>query len=523
MTICDPACGVGKFLLEPILQEIDRYYKVDNDNKLISKIKLVGFDKGFDKDEQKTIILAKANMLIYLSGLIKDHADITPQFAKLFNNTFTLKTNSILGTLSEPITDEYDLILTNPPYVTSGSSNLKEEIKKSGLEYHYPINALGVESLFIEWIVKSLKPSGQAFIVVPDGFLNRQNSKYLRKFVLEECFIDALISLPAKTFFTTIKKTYILAITKKTNKTVIQTDPIFTYLVSEIGETLDVYRFDIDQNHLADAVILFNQFKGAKQFFKTTDPRCKIQPFEKFQPEAHWSVDRWWSNKEQINLGIVDQEKVFSVPDLNAYLEDFSNTVNKYQEEINSLTTGENETINELKISLADTKYFEAFIGKRILKKNIRNSQGDIPAYSANVFKPFGFISKSNITDNTYHHILWGIDGNFEFNVIKKGVKFATTDHCGAIKILIDDILPDFLLYQLNRVKIKYGFDRTLRASLKNMKKVEISIPINKDGSFDIETQQKIASNQEIIIEMKQELQSKMQQLIDTKIIFGKQ
>ena len=26
-----------------------------------------------------------------------------------------------------------------------------------------------------------------------------------------------------------------------------------------------------------------------------------------------------------------------------------------------------------------------------------------------------------------------GIDGEFEFNVMEKGTKFATTDHCGAI------------------------------------------------------------------------------------------
>ncbi|WP_225879258.1 hypothetical protein [Isorropodon fossajaponicum symbiont] len=53
---------------------------------------------------------------------------MTKEFSKLFNETFNLKTNPILGTLSEPVKNEYDLILTNPPYVTSGSSNLKEEI-----------------------------------------------------------------------------------------------------------------------------------------------------------------------------------------------------------------------------------------------------------------------------------------------------------------------------------------------------------------------------------------------------------
>ena len=42
-------------------------------------------------------------MLIYLSDLVKDYSLITEQFSDVFNETFLLKTNSILGTLSENI------------------------------------------------------------------------------------------------------------------------------------------------------------------------------------------------------------------------------------------------------------------------------------------------------------------------------------------------------------------------------------------------------------------------------------
>ena len=253
MKICDPACGVGKFLLEPILHDLHRFYIV-NDDKLEPQITLAGFDKGFDKDEQKTIILAKANMLIYMSGLIKEHPGMTKEFAKLFNDTFLLQTNSILGTLARPEKEQYDLILTNPPYVMSGSSNLKEEIaKQSELRDYFSISAMGIEGLFMEWIVRALKPGGKAFIVVPDGIMNRSNDKKLRNFILDECIIDAVISLPLNTFFTTNKKTYILALTKKqavkiggVESKIKQTTPVFTYICSEIGETRDVNRFDIE-------------------------------------------------------------------------------------------------------------------------------------------------------------------------------------------------------------------------------------------------------------------------------------
>lgn len=289
MEICDPACGVGKFLLEPILHDLHKYYKVEN-GELKPQITLYGFDKGFDKDEQKTIILAKANMLIYMSGMIREHPDMTKKFAELFNDTFLLQTNSILGTLAKPIENKYDLILTNPPYVMSGSSNLKEEIaKQDELKKHFAISAMGIEGLFMEWIVRALKPSGKAFIVVPDGIMNRSNDKKLRDFILEQCYIDAVISLPLNTFFTTNKKTYILALTKKTPAVINgtpslerQTTPVFTYLCSEIGETRDVNRFDIPQNDLEIASDLFNMFKGAKSKFKAADLRCKIVSIDDF-------------------------------------------------------------------------------------------------------------------------------------------------------------------------------------------------------------------------------------------------
>ena len=115
--------------------------------------------------------------------------------------------------------------------------------------------------------------------------MNRSNDKKLRDFILENCIIDAVISLPLNTFFTTNKKTYILALTKKEPVSVNgtptlekQATPVFTYLCSEIGESRDQYRFDIEQNDLEVASDLFNMFKGAKSKFKTSDRRCKIYP-----------------------------------------------------------------------------------------------------------------------------------------------------------------------------------------------------------------------------------------------------
>lgn len=508
--ICDPACGVGKFLLEPIITKLDQFYEIKK-GKLTPKITIHGYDKGFDKDEQKTIILAKANMLIYFSDLIKDNPNITAEFAQLFNDSFLLKTNSILGTLSEPVENEYDLIVTNPPYVTSGSSNLKEEIKKDGtLVNYYKINAIGVEGLFMEWIIRALKPNGKAYIIVPDGIFNRQNDKNLRQFIVDECFIDAIISLPVKTFFTTPKKTYILCLTKKPNIKHMQSDPVFTYIVSEIGESRDVYRFDIEQDDLNEAITLYTFFKGNKLGFQkiNSDKRCKVQEFSKFKPENNWSVERWWSKEEQIELGIIDENESVNISEFSDLISDISSTLSEFSNLLKEVTEKKKIISNFKPICLSNKELFELSIGKRIVKRDIYNIEGSIPIFSANVKEPVGFHYKSNIENFNNNFVLWGIDGDFEFNYIPKNTPFVSTDHCGTIRILSDEILPKYLMIQLEKVKHKYGFDRGLRASLKNMESVFIDLPIDSKGKIDIQKQNEVIERYEYIEELKVKVDS---------------
>ncbi len=506
--ICDPACGVGKFLLEPVITKLDEFYEIKG-GKLIPKITIHGFDKGFEGEEQKTIILAKANMMIYFSDLLKNNPTITKEFSQLFNDSFLLKTNSILGTLSEPVENEYDLIVTNPPYVTSGSSNLKEEIKKNGsLVNYYKINAIGVEGLFMEWIIRALKPNGKAFIIVPDGIFNRQNDKNLRQFIIDECYIDGIISLPLNTFFTTNKKTYILCLTKKANKKDVQTDPIFTYLVSEMGETRDVYRFDIDQDDLSEAVTLYSFFKGNKANFAkiNTDRRCKIQPFELFKPENHWSVDRWWSNEDKVELGIIEEEKPIDISVFSNLINDISESLKDFSSILKEVAEKKKQKVNFKELKLSNTDFFELSIGKRVLKKDIYNSTGEIPIYSANVKEPIGMHTNSIVQDFDNNFVLWGIDGDFEFNAICKNKPFYPTDHCGVIRIKEDEILPEYLMLQLEKSAKHYGFDRGLRSSIKNMKDVVINIPFNSKNEIDKEKQLEVVGKYQLVNELKENI-----------------
>ena len=529
MEICDPACGVGKFLLEPILHDLHRFYTVEN-GELKPQITLHGFDKGFDKDEQKTIILAKANMLIYMSGLIKEHPDMTKMFAQLFNDTFLLQTNSILGTLAKPIKNKFDLILTNPPYVMSGSSNLKEEIaKQQELKDYFAISAMGIEGLFMEWIVRALKPGGKAFIVVPDGIMNRSNDKKLRDFILDQCLIDAVISLPLNTFFTTNKKTYILALTKKTAVNVggvdtlePQTTPVFTYLCSEIGETRDVYRFDIEQNDLETASDLFNMFKGAKTKFKTNDTRCKIVNIDEFVDASHWCVDRWWTHQEKIELGIEDSVKSVDVDTFRAMISDATAALSELDEPLCEISREDEEkTLVTADFNLTDLFSIHRGSGK-YTKAYVQNHKGEYALFSGNTFGRFADI---DAYDYDMPCLTWAIDGLAGYIMIHDE-PFSATNHRGVLVPKVDNLNLQYVKYVLEPIfrELKKG-----RQGLNGeneytslppfmIKSVKIPIPVDSEGNIDLAAQEEVANKYLAVERCKKEISEKLEALIGQKV-----
>ena len=538
MEICDPACGVGKFLLEPILHNLDRLYKIGKDDEgqdtLEPQVTLSGFDKGFDKDEQKTIILAKANMLIYMSGMIKEHPNITKKFAQLFNDTFLLQTNSILGTLARPVVDKYDLILTNPPYVMSGSSNLKDEIAKDDpLKKYYEISAMGIEGLFMEWIVRALKPGGKAFIVVPDGIMNRSNDKKLRNFILENCCIDAVISLPLNTFFTTNKKTYILALTKKEPVSIggvstleRQTTPVFTYLCSEIGETRDVYRFDIDQNDLENASDLFNMFKGSKVRFKTDDKRCKIVNISSFYDGTHWCVERWWTHDEKQSLGIEEEIKSIGLSDFRILLNDTVNVLSELDEPLADIEK-KNEDIKRI-VNFRVTDLFSIVRGNgKYTKSYVQGHKGKYPLFSGNTFGEFARIDSF---DYDTPALSWAIDGLAGF-IMLHTEPFSATNHRGVLIPKNANIDLEYVKVVLEPVfrELKKGRQgdngENEYTSLPPfmIQNVSVPMPVDDDGNLLLPEQQRIANLHESLSNVKEQVKELKGLLAECRITLNEE
>lgn len=346
--VVDPFCGVGGFILESIAEYPSLLNEFRPVNKKIKPgITFLGYDKGSDeKEDERTIILAKANMLIYLSELLTKYNDeeYLKEFSEsVFNSTFHL-IRSNLGTFGhnteefkpddpEKDKNKFDLVLTNPPYVTSGSAAMRRAIEDAGLKSYYADAGKGAEGLALEWIIKNLKKGGRALVVVPDGLLNQR--KVIER-IKQTCIIDSISALPSRTFFSTPKKTYILEVTRKQDDMQQQADPVLLYVISEIGESRDSRRKPIEENDLLTLENVHKHFMVDKTEFETSDVRAKVMPWLEFNELTQWLVERQWSVEERKSLGLLEErsevgEEEFiemissTIEDLQLYLTEVSN------------------------------------------------------------------------------------------------------------------------------------------------------------------------------------------------------
>lgn len=334
--MCDPFCGVGGFVLETIVEnphllaQFEPHY-----GKLSPKITFRGYDKGTDEHEDaRTIILAKANMLVYLSDLLAEYnsPEYLREFAeKGFNEVFQLL-RSNLGTFErvDP-TEQYDLILTNPPYVTSGSATVRGALEATGLGKSYSAGGRGTEALATQWIIDHLKPGGQAFVIVPDGLLNQDP---VLQYIKRECHVRAVAALPSRTFYATPKKTYILVLEKKAHDQDVQTDPVFSFLVSEMGESRDARRVFIEENDLAELELQYGYFNSNRAKFASTSPRVKIIDWADFDALPNWLVDRRWTSEEKVALGVLEEEFEVDAEGLRKLVEEAQQALTGLLEEL---------------------------------------------------------------------------------------------------------------------------------------------------------------------------------------------
>ena len=99
--------------------------------------------------------------------------------------------------------DRVDVVLANPPF------GGKERVE---IQQNYPIKTSETAYLFLQHFIKMLKVNGRCGIVIKNTFLSNTDnaSVALRKQLLEECNLFAVLDLPGGAFVGTGVKTVVL-------------------------------------------------------------------------------------------------------------------------------------------------------------------------------------------------------------------------------------------------------------------------------------------------------------------------
>src|SRR5271155_5150427 len=135
--------------------------------------------------------------------------------------------------------EKYTLVLANPPF--AGSLDY-ENTAKDLLQI---VKTKKTELLFLALFLRLLKPGGRAAVIVPDGvmFGSSKAHKELRRMLVEDQKLDAVISLPGGVFKPYAGVSTAILLFTKTNSG--GTDHVWFYDVDADGMSLDDKRAEL--------------------------------------------------------------------------------------------------------------------------------------------------------------------------------------------------------------------------------------------------------------------------------------
>ena len=184
-TVCDPACGSGSLLIRALEE---------------APFEISGY--GQEKDSS-TAGLAKMNAVLHNKATIKIMAGNTfsdPQFKKAEDASEL---------------ERFDYIVANPPFsLKNWADGLKEFGRFSGYGDRPPEK--NGDYAWLMHILKTLKSTGKAAVILPHGVLFRGNAEAtIRQTIIDKGWIKGIISLPPNLFYGTGIPACIIVIDKE--------------------------------------------------------------------------------------------------------------------------------------------------------------------------------------------------------------------------------------------------------------------------------------------------------------------
>jgi type I restriction enzyme M protein len=311
ITIFDPACGTGGFLLVAHDYIAKTNPKLNKDQKQFLQLKTV---RGRDIVDSVARLCA---MNLYLHGIGGKDSPIDVGDALV----------------SEP-SEHYDMVLTNPPFGKKSSvtvSNGDGGSNKESLVYERPdfwATTSNKQLNFLQHVRSLLKIHGTAAIVAPDNVLFEGGAgETVRRRLLQECNVHTLLRLPTGVFYAQGVKANVLFFDKKPAAKTPWTDTLWIYdLRTNMHFTLKTNPLKYDD--LQDFITCYN---ASNKLERKESERFHGFTFDKLMERDKVNLDIFWLRDESLedsdNLPDPDIIALEIAENLEDALEQFSGIV----------------------------------------------------------------------------------------------------------------------------------------------------------------------------------------------------
>lgn len=206
--IIDPACGSAGFLLHSVMWVAGGVISgkpLPPTAQNFAQSNIYGIDFA-----KKAVKIAKAINLIVGDGrshVFKDNS-LAPQTWN--DDTKAGLRHRLLRFPDDPEKDrenqekflyfDFDVLMTNPPFAGTVKERDILRLYKLAEKNGRLVNKIGRHILFLERSLQFIRPGGRMAIVLPQGLLNNTNAEYIRRFIMDEARILAVVGLHGNTF-----------------------------------------------------------------------------------------------------------------------------------------------------------------------------------------------------------------------------------------------------------------------------------------------------------------------------------
>lgn len=330
-TIYDPAVGTAGFLVSAYNHitlkntSNNHIHEIEIENRKVKRgvgdlLKKNEWEKLYNSTFYGNDVDPKMVRLAQMNLSLRGLQDV---YIKRLNTLTTTIDANFKRNNSLPL-NGYDVVLANPPFSgTIDKDRINEDVKVH--------NSTSTEILFIQYIFNSTKPDGRLGIIVPEGVLSNayKANKILRKYMIEKCNLEAIISLPAGVFkpYSGVKTSIIIL--KKNSKT----KNVFFYSVNNDG-------YKLDANH--SKKILENDLPG---FFDALKNKIDLKAkWDARNVKDEWK-ENWWfaeidkiSKKDFILSASLYRPFTYKIVDQGSPIEILENIKNTQNEISNKIT-----------------------------------------------------------------------------------------------------------------------------------------------------------------------------------------